>query len=264
MDNKKWINSKVKSYFDWLMDRTDITSDSLTGWYGIATPFLGLMNDHIEIFIKKENREILLSDDGATLSTLAQMGIDVMKSKTRKNVIDRIKLNYDVEIEGGELITSATENTFPERKHALLSAIQEISDLKYTAKTDVVSMFSEEVGSFMEDLDIIYTPQFSTQGRTGMSFVFDFQIAGRKNELVIKTYNRLNQSDVERFLFSIHDISRKRQGLSNKAFNSLIIINDIDHIPNEKLLDVLREEDTRVLRWSQRSPDWKNSEFRVA
>lgn len=130
MNNEEWINSKVKSDYNWLMDKTDITSDVMTGWFGIATPYIGLMNDRIEIFIKKENGLIQLSDDGDTISTLSQMGIDVMKSKTWKQIIERIQLNYDVIVENGELTTVATESTFPERTHALLSAIQEISDLK--------------------------------------------------------------------------------------------------------------------------------------
>lgn len=264
MDNKDWIKEKVKSYFDWLRDNTIINSDLTTGWYGIATPFVGLMNDNIEIFVKKENGMIYLSDDGDTLGTLAQMGVNVMKSKSRKNILDRIKLNYNVVIEDGELRTTADEGTFAERKHSLLSAIQEISDLKYTAKSDVLSMFSEEVGSFMESLDIISTPQFSIQGKTGMNFVFDFQIAGRKNELVIKTYNRMNQSDVERFLFSIHDISRTREGLSKKGFSSVIIVNDTEHVPSKMLVNVLREENTKVLLWSERKPGWKDSIFKVA
>lgn len=264
MSNKDWINEKVKSYFDWLKDNTIINSDITTGWYGISTPSVGLMNDNIEIFVKKDKGKIYLSDDGDTLGTLAQMGINVLKSKSRKEILERIKLNYNVIIDEGELRTTADENSFAERKHSLLSAIQEISDLKYTAKSDVLSMFSEEVGSFMESLDVIFTPQFPIQGKTGMNFVFDFQIAGRKNELVIKTYNRLKQSDVERFLFSIHDISRTRVGLSKKGFNSAIIINDTEHIPSEMLLNVLKEENTKVLLWSEKSPEWKKSEFQVA
>lgn len=130
MNNEEWINSKVKSDYNWLMGKTDITYDVMTGWFGIATPYIGLMNDRIEIFIKKENGLIQLSDDGDTISTLSQMGIDVMKSKTWKQIIERIQLNYDVIVENGELTTVATESTFPERTHALLSAIQEISDLK--------------------------------------------------------------------------------------------------------------------------------------
>ncbi len=113
MNNEEWINSKVKSDYNWLMGKTDITYDVMTGWFGIATPYIGLMNDRIEIFIKKENGLIQLSDDGDTISTLSQMGIDVMKSKTWKQIIERIQLNYDVIVENGELSTAATKSTFP-------------------------------------------------------------------------------------------------------------------------------------------------------
>ena len=264
MDSKEWINDRINAYYKWLRDNTVISKDETTGWYGDATPFVGLFNDHIEIFVKKEHGQILLSDDGETLSNLSLMGINVLKSSSRKAVLDRISLNYNVKVKDGELVTTATDSTFPERKHALLSAIQALSDLKYTAKTNVVSMFSEEVGKFMDDLNIIFTPQFNIQGKTGMNFVFDFQIAGRKNELVIKTYNRLSQSDVERFLFSIHDISRTRQDLSNKKFNSLIIVNDVDNSQNSQLIDILKAEGSNVLPWSQKTSIWKNTAFKIA
>ncbi len=264
MENKEWINARIKAYYDWLRDNTLITMDEATGWYGAATPFVGLMNDHIEIFVKKEGGRILLSDDGETINNLSMMGINVMKSSSRKSILEKIKLNYDVDVKNGELMTVADDSSFPERKHALLSAIQAVSDLKYTANTNIVSMFSEEVGNYMDSLDMIYTPHFNIQGKTGMNFVFDFQIAGRKSELVIKAYNRLSQSDVERFLFSIHDISRTREGLSNKKFNSMVIVNDVENTPNNMLMNVLREEDTKVLRWSERTPAWKTKDFKIA
>lgn len=264
MDSKEWVNDRISAYYKWLRDNSVISKDETTGWYSDATPFVGMNNDNIEIFFKREGDRILLSDDGETLNNLSFMGINVMKSPSRREVMERISLNYNVKVEDGELVTSATDSTFPERKHALLSAIQAVSDLKYTAKNNVVSMFSEEVGSFMDNLNIIFTPQFNILGKTGMNFVFDFQIAGRKNELVIKTYNRLNQSDVERFLFSIHDISRTREGLSNKKFSSLIIVNDVDFNQNVDLLEVLTAEGTSVLRWSQKNPDWVRTAFKVA
>lgn len=264
MDNKKWINDKVRGYYDWLRNNTDISMDDATGWYGIATPFVGLMNDNIEIFVKKENDRIILSDDGDTLETLSQLGVNVMKSHSRKNILEKIRLNYNVTVENGELRIYASDSTFAESKHALLSAIQQISDLKYTAKTDVISMFSEEVRTYLEASDIIFTPEFSIQGKTGMNFVFDFQIAGRKNELVIKACNRLRQSDVERFLFSIHDIVRTREGLSNKKFSSMIIVNDIETKPQEQLINVLRGENTNVLLWSEEGKEWDMASFKIA
>ena len=58
--------------------------------------------------------------------------------------------------------------------------------MEITAKNTVQSMFKEDVRGLLDEQDLIYTPHFIAKGSTGIDFTFDFQIAGKKNETVIR------------------------------------------------------------------------------
>ena len=51
----EWIDNKIAEYYSWLKDNTAIKEDKGTGWFSVSTPFVGLFNDNIEIFIKYPN-----------------------------------------------------------------------------------------------------------------------------------------------------------------------------------------------------------------
>ena len=259
-----WIEKKAREYYRWLSDNTEITVDPLTGWGCLATPFIDSKNDSIEIFIKRDGNKITLSDDGETLGYLEDVGITFDRAGNLKRLLESVVRNCNVTLEGSNLTVVTDEEDLFVAKHDLIQAIQQIHDLRFTDRKEVISIFSDEVSSFLEELDIIFTPNFYTQGRTRLDFVFDFQIAGRKEELLIKTYNKLHQQSVESLLFSIHDIKRARKESARKDVKSLVIINDTDTKSAAKLMRVLEEEDTRAVAWSDRSAGWKDSVFSVA
>lgn len=50
-----WIDNRIAEYYQWLKDNTAIREDKGTGWGSVSTPFVGIFNDNIEIFVKKES-----------------------------------------------------------------------------------------------------------------------------------------------------------------------------------------------------------------
>ena len=174
-----WINEKISEYYNWLKDNTAVREDKGTGWFAISTPFAGLFNDNIEIFVKKvSGSEIILSDDGETISNLSMSGVDLLRSDKRKGYLDKILANHGVLLSEGELISKSNGTDFAKKKHSLISAILNISDMTMLAKDNILSIFSEDVLEYANSLDLIYTPSFIVRGRSGLDFNFDFQIAG--------------------------------------------------------------------------------------
>ena len=247
-----WINKSIDNYYQWLRNKTFVCEDSQTGWTTITTPFIGLFNDSIEIYAKLENNKLLLSDDGRTLKNLDLMGASVTRSPKRKEWLEMILLNYGVLLEGSELQIEGTENDFNQKKHNLLSSISEISDMAMMAKHTVASMFKEDVRNFLDEQQIIYTPQFIAKGTTGLEFTFDFQIAGKNQELVIKSFNSLSKMNVPNFLFSWQDIRETRQNISGKTLKSLAIVNDIDKEIEPKYIQALKSKEADVVLWKER------------
>lgn len=259
-----WIEDKISEYYSWLRDNTVIREDETSGWFAVSTPFVGQFNDNIEIFIKKEGQDILLSDDGETLTNLSLAGVDVSKSSKRRTFLNKILLNYGISLNDGELTTKASSFNFAQRKHSLISAIMEIADMDVLARDNITSLFYEDVKSYLEENDILYTPDFIVRGKSGLDFTFDFQIAGKESELVVRTFPSMKQNNVENFLFGLNDVRQVRATTSGKKLNSLAVVNDTETAPQERLLEALKQYDTNVLLWSGRDEDTIKKFFMAA
>ncbi|MBR6083815.1 MAG: DUF1828 domain-containing protein [Salinivirgaceae bacterium] len=249
----EWFENSINQYYHWLKEKTVVKTDNQTGWSVVSTPFLGLFNDPIEVYMKAQGDTILLSDDGTTLKNLDLAGANVTRSPKRKEWLDFILLNYGVELQNDELCISAKQADFPQKKHNLICAISEISDMEITAKHIVSSLFREDVKQLLDEQNIIYTPQFITKGNTGIEFTFDFQIAGREKELVLKSFNSLNKINVPSFLFSLDDIRPVREKTSGKELLSLAVINDSEKEIKPEYINALQSKNTDIIFWSERN-----------
>ncbi len=248
-----WIDECIDEYYKWMKRNTSIREDLSSGWNAITTPFYGLFNDPIEIYVKSDGERILLSDDGITLRNLELSGVSITRSPKRKEWFEYILLNYGIKMEKGELVTIANFQNFPQQKHNLICAISEVSDMNIMSKHTISSLFREDVKCLLDEQNIIYTPQFITKGGTGIDFTFDFQIAGKEKELVLKSFNALNKINVPNFLFSYEDVKEVRQRASGKQLHSLAIVNDEDRDIKSEYLTAFESKNVDYILWSERN-----------
>jgi len=247
-----WINTLMDDYYHFLKEKTIISAGNSTNWVEISTPFTGLFNDTVDIYAKKDSNRILLSDDGNTLRNLELSGLEISRSPKRKEILERILINYGVRIANDELVTEATEKDFPQKKLNLISAITETSDMYYLARHTVASVFREDVKAYLDEHELICTPHFISKGSTGLEFTFDFQIAYRKTEIVIKSFNSINKMNLPHFLFTWEDIKKVRERQTEKEIIGLAIINDIDRQVNEEYIEALTNYGAQHILWSER------------
>ncbi|WP_040254884.1 DUF1828 domain-containing protein [Psychroserpens mesophilus] len=250
-----WVNTYVDNYYNWLREKTFIQKDSDTDWFLINTPFVGAFNDTIEIYAQKNGSHLRLSDNGETMSNLELQGLHIQGSKRRRAILDTILLNYGVRAENDELTIEANSDNFSQTKHNFLSAIIEINDLYVLSKHNVASIFKEDVRNYLDSHDIIYTPDFISKGTTGLEFNFDFQIAKKNKEIVIKSFNTINKSNLPTFLFAWDDIKPVREKITKKNVNAIAIINDIDKEIRTEFLDALKAKNADYILWSERESE---------
>jgi ribosomal protein S8 len=231
----------VDDYYNWLREKTFIQKDSNTDWFLINTPFVGAFNDTIEIYAQKKGNHLRLSDNGETMSNLELQGLHIQGSKRRRAILDTILLNYGVRAESDELTIEANIENFSQSKHNFLSAI--------------ASIFKEDVRTYLDSHDIIYTPDFISKGATGLEFNFDFQIAKKNKEIVIKSFNTVNKSNLSTFLFSWDDIKPVREKITKKDVNAIAIINNIDKEVRTEFLDALKAKNADYILWSERESE---------
>lgn len=250
-----WLNSYVDDYYNWLKKKTIISSSHNSDWAIIDTPFLGAFNDTIELYVLQKNGKILLSDNGETFNNLSLLGINIQGSKKRRDFVDAILLNYGISQNNSELFTEANQSNFSQKKHNLISAIIELNDLYVLSENNVSSIFKEDVRNFLDDLDIIYTANFISKGVTGLEFNFDFQIAKREKETVIKSFNTIHRGNLSSFLFSWEDIKPVREKASKKNVEAIAIINDANKEVKTEFLDAFLAKKAQYILWSQRNEE---------
>jgi hypothetical protein len=247
-----WVNTSVDNYYNWLREKTFIQKDLTTDWFLINTPFIGAFNDTIEIYAQKNGSQLKLSDNGETLSNLEIQGLQIQGSKRRKSLLDSILINYGVKIDNDELVIETNIDKFSQSKHNFLSAIIEINDLYVLSNHNVASIFKEDVRNYLDSQDIIFTPDFISKGSTGLEFNFDFQIAQRDKEIVIKSFNTINKSNLPTFLFSWDDIKPVREKITKKNVTAIAIINDIDKEVKSEFLEALKSKNASYILWSEK------------
>lgn len=117
---------------------------------------------------------------------------------------------------------------------------------------NVSSIFKEDVRGFLDEKNIIYTPDFISKGITGLEFNFDFQIAKKNKEIVIKSFNTINKSTLSTFLFSWDDIKPLREKTTKKEVKAIAIINDLDREIKGEFLTALQAKNAEYILWSER------------
>jgi hypothetical protein len=247
-----WIDKLIIDYYAFLKGRTEIVTDTGTEWAIISTPFVGAFNDTLDIYIKKSNGTIILSDDGDTLKNLDLQGVSTIHSAKRKSMLESVLLTYGISFVDDEFTVEATESNFAQKKHNFIMAISEINDMYMLSKQSISSIFKDDVRDFLDEQEITYTPQFISKGQTGLEFTFDFQIAYKTKEIVIKSFNSLNKINVPNFLFTWDDIKPVRQQVSHKTIVGVALINDTDREVSTEYLDALRSKDANYILWSER------------
>src|SRR5690606_23823538 len=139
--------------------------------------------------------------------------------------------------------------------HNLLSAIIEINDLAVLSKHSVTGIFKEDVRTFLDQQQVIYTPDFLSKGVTGLEFSFDFQIAERTKEVVIKSFNTINKANLPTFLFSWEDIKPVREKVTKKEVKAIAIINDTEKEVKSEFLEALISKNADYMLWSERDQE---------
>lgn len=249
-----WINEGVNEYYEWLKKRTFVQQDDVTGWSIISTPFVGMFNDTIDIFVKKQpDGKVILSDDGNTLANLELVGVSFKTSAGRKDILDRIKLNYGVVVSQEQEITKTVEKSdFVQAKHDMLRAMLELSDMANLSTHRVNSLFRDDVKNLFHQQKLNVTPGFIVSGRSGIRFTFDYLIAKPETEIVIQTFNHLDRPNLATFLFGVDEVKAVREQISEKTFQPVALVNDEEAKVRGEFLEALRNRNIEYMMWSER------------
>jgi len=255
------ISSLLKSYYLWLKENTEIYSDDHTEWSVVSTPFTGLFNDNIEIFVKVNGSKIIISDDSETINNLNEYGVSFSHSKQRREILQNILTNYGVKKIGDELTCECAVNEFPQKKHLFLEALTTVNDMFMLSKHNVASVFKEDVENYLTELNLIFTKDFKFTGASGIDFNFDFLIAHRKKEIILRAINSLDKTTLTTFLYAWDDVAELRARKSKKAIKSVAVVNNENKLIKQEYLDAIQFKGSDYILWSDRESDESRSKL---
>jgi hypothetical protein len=241
------IQKLLDQYLAWLRDKTALRQ--VKDWIEITTPYLDRHNDYLQIYVKRENSGFILTDDGYTIEDLRRSGCE-LESKKRKDLLTLTLNGFGVKLEGNSLTVHASPENFTLRKHNLVQSMLAVNDLFYLAVPMVVSLFLEDVATWLDLHDIRYTPKVKFTGKSGYDHLFDFVIPAskRRPERILQTINRPSRDTAQVVAFSWIDTKEVRPA-NSRAY---AFLNDSEHAPLVSVLDALRNYDVSPILWSKR------------
>lgn len=112
------VEELVNEYLQWLKE--NITLGELDGWFEVTTPFLDRHNDHLQVYVKADGNEFVLTDDGYVVKDLAMTGCEASTPR-RRELLETTLAGF--ELQDQALTTRATHQNSARKKHALLQAM---------------------------------------------------------------------------------------------------------------------------------------------
>ncbi len=111
-------------------------------------PFLDRHNDQLQIYVKRAGDTLILTDDGYILGDLELSGFEITTEK-RKRVLHSILNGFGARLQDDEIISEATTESFPQKKHDIIQAMLAINDLFVMAPPMVARFFKEDVEKYL-------------------------------------------------------------------------------------------------------------------
>ncbi|MCM8568625.1 DUF1828 domain-containing protein [Gramella jeungdoensis] len=216
----------------------------------ISTPFLDRHNDHLDIYLLKDNGNILLTDNGYTIADLRMSGMEINTPK-RENILKTALNGFGVKVnDKDELYIIANSNNIGQKKHYLLQAMLTVNDMFNLSQETVTSLFKEDVELYFRSKDIFFSKDIKLTGKSGFDHNIDFLIpqTRTKPERLIKTVNSPKKNNILNAIMAFNDVSQSRD---TKTAN-YVIYNDIEKEVSNDVIIALENYNVKHIPWSHK------------
>jgi hypothetical protein len=245
---KKEIDALIDNYFKWLKDNTSTRLINDT-WSEITTPYLDRHNDCLQIYAKKENNNIVLTDDGYIINDLISSGC-ALDSQRRKEILNTTIKGFGVSLDDNQIIVKTTIDNFPQKKHDLIQAMLAVNDLFYLSKPQLQNLFFDDVVNWFDSNDIRYVQKAKFPGKSGFDNMFDFSIPKSKkySERLVQTVTNPSRENSLNLVFKWLDTKDERP--SESILYALL--NDSEKSISSQINDAFANYGINVIPWSQK------------
>jgi hypothetical protein len=121
------VQQRLDQYWAWLKDRTKLREVG-GEWVEITTSHLDRHNDYLQIYARRQNGTLVLTDDGDIIGELIRSGCR-LDSARRQALLNMTLAGFGVHLVDGRIEVHASRENFALRKHNLLQAMLAVNDL---------------------------------------------------------------------------------------------------------------------------------------
>lgn len=245
---KNEIDALINNYFEWLRDNT-YTKFINDTWTEITTPYLDRHNDCLQIYAKKENDKIILTDDGYIINDLESAGCS-LDSPHRLEILNTTLGGFGVICDNKQLTVNAHIDNFPQKKHDLIQAMLAVNDLFYLANPQIQNVFFDDVLAWFDENGIRYVQKVKFAGKSGFDNMFDFSIPKSKkySERLVQTVTNPTKDNSLNLVFKWLDTKDKRPAESILY----AVLNDADKAITSQVNDAFSNYGITVMPWSNK------------
>ena len=240
----------INDYLKWIKDNTVIKTVEEGKVCSISTPFLDRHNDHLDIYLIKNNGTIKITDNGYTIADLRMSGFEINTPK-RENILKTALNGFGVKMNGNdELFVEATSHNVGQKKHYLLQAILSVNDMFNLAQETVHSLFKEDVELYFRSNEIYFSKDIKLTGKSGFDHNVDFLIPATKNkpERLIKAVNTPKKDSILSSIMAFNDINQTRE---TKTRN-YVVYNDVEKEVSHDVIAALDNYAVKHIPWSKK------------
>ena len=245
---KSEIDVLIENYFKWLNVNTSTKLINDT-WSEITTPYLDRHNDCLQIYAKKEDNKIILTDDGYIIDDLESSGC-FLDSPRRIEILNTTLRGFGVTCDNNQLIVNTSVDNFPQKKHDLIQAMLAVNDLFYLSKPQIQNLFLDDVVSWFDENDIRYVQKAKFTGKSGFDNMFDFSIPKSKkySERLVQTITNPTKDNSLNLVFKWLDTKDERP--TESVLYALL--NDTDKAITSQVNEAFSNYGINVMPWSEK------------
>lgn len=242
------VQDLMDAYSRWLKDKT-VLKEVGADWLEVTTPHLDRHNDYLQLYLRKEGGNYLLTDDGYTINDLINSGCP-LDSPKRQELLKTTLAGFGIQLEGDKLLARATPENFSLRKHNFIQAMLAVNDLFYLASPFVSSLFYEDVTRWMELAEIRFTPKVKFTGKSNYDHMFDFVIPKSRTqpERIVQAISSPKKDAAEALVFKWLD-TRETRSPDSKLY---AFLNDGNSAVSQPVIEALKNYDLNPILWSER------------
>lgn len=225
--------------------------------FDLITPYYLPNGDAYEVRLSPGFDQLRLSDAGFLVDYLLSNGLDPDSLDGSRLELFQAALNgYQVSYGEGEFYVEGSEENFPDCLHRLISAMQEVACLTFTARPQQRRDFRSIVRSYLREYRPGITENGDVYGCAGVPHRVDVSLEVGQSLMVVLALSVPPSSSAnalaEHTAFVFEDIRKLRSQSGLNGFKGLAVLDDRSHSWPSKSQRILAKYADDLIPWSTR------------